>query len=735
MLVIEGEAMPNETIVQYILNVDTGKAEKGLKDTSMEAKQTATQFERTAQSSKVLTSGLKRTERQAATTEKRFRQMRRAGRDLDGAFADLAQGIGLINPALGNMFMTLSDGASVAEGLGRVMTLFVNPAFVVAGLVTTAATAAYFVFQKEQKRAADQAKILAQATKQVTAALENQDKILNQRGKAFEGFISNINLATARLAVLEGKLSESDFEDLRISQKVQSEAQAVKDNLDLIISQLEKSSTDTKKEIDLLNKELDKTGKREERKPLAEKKQALEAIIKQNDFEIVQLKDKKEDIDLQINGYEQILQKIQNITEEQKDQAERERKRTQALNTANKKLAEQQSARNKLAEIGARAALDLLSAEERIEKEYQDQLARARSLAVTAEDFALLAEVELNLLDQKNEKLDDLNNKEKDRLDLMRQQVEEVEKILRIAGSSIQLLSDPSSFVSGLGGVLSMAGVGAGSAVSAGGSAVSSIASLGSAIGDAIDEAAQEGITLDEKQAERVVLGNMNKAFTSFLSDLDRGMRLLPELLVQILPDFIVSLFKVLTVDMQRLIAIDLPVALIRSIPELVIAIINEVGFLIADLVNGFKQALDQFRSFLDSLFTREGRQEAISSSIDNLKDFFKNEFGGITAAKEAVQGFAGGGSFIPHAAGGMRFTGASRSGLAMLHQNEFVVPASGQRPQSVDRQMSNMGGGLNIVINSPVVEQNAVDALVRRIEERFNSNFGLSSSDLFGGR
>ncbi len=727
--------MPNETIVQYILNVDTGKAEKGLRDTSMEAKQTATQFDRTAQSTTALNAGLKRTERQAATTEKRFRQMRRAGRDLDGAFADLAQGIGLINPALGNMFMTLSDGASVAEGLGRVMTLFVNPAFVVAGLVTTAATAAYFVFQKEQKRAADQAKILAQATKQVTAALENQDKILNQRGKAFEGFISNINLATARLAVLEGKLSESDFEDLRISQKVQSEAQAVKDNLDLIISQLEKSSTDTKKEIDLLNKELDKIGKREERKPLAKKKQALEAIIDQNNFEIGQLKEKKEGINLQVNGYEQILQKIQNITEEQKDQEERERKRSETLEAVNKKLAEQQSARNKLAEIGARAALDLLSAEERIEKEFENQLATARSLAVTAEDFALLAEVELNLLDQKNKKLDDLNNKERGRLDLMKQQVEEVEKILQIAGSSIQLLSDPSSFVSGLGGVLSMAGVGAGSAVSAGGSAVSSLASFGSAIGDAIDEAAQEGITLDEKQAERVVLGNMNKAFTNFLSDLERGMSLLPELLVQILPDFIVSLFKVLTVDLQRLIAIDLPVALIRSIPELVIAVINEVGFLLADLVNGFKTALDLFRSFISSVFTKEGRREAAADSASAIKEFFETQFGGVTAFRESLQSFAGGGSFVPHAAGGMRFTGASRSGLAMLHQNEFVVPASGQRPQSVDRQMGSMGGGLNIVINSPVVEQNAVDALVRRIEERFNSSFGLSSSDLFGGR
>ena len=227
----------------------------------------------------------------------------------------------------------------------------------------------------------------------------------------------------------------------------------------------------------------------------------------------------------------------------------------------------------------------------------------------------------------------------------------------------------------------------------------------------------------------------MNKAFSGFLKDLERGMSLLPEILVAILPDFVVSLVKVLAVDMHRLIIIDLPVALIKAIPEIVIAVINEIGFLLADLINGFKTALDMFRAFISSVFTREGRRDSASDSRAAMKEFFETQFGGIAAAKEAVQGFAGGGSFIPHAAGGMRFTGASRGGLAMLHQNEFVVPASGQRPQSVDRQMGNMGGGLSIVINSPVVEQNAVDALVRRIEERFNSNFGLSSSDLFGGR
>ncbi len=98
-------------------------------------------------------------------------------------------------------------------------------------------------------------------------------------------------------------------------------------------------------------------------------------------------------------------------------------------------------------------------------------------------------------------------------------------------------------------------------------------------------------------------------------------------------------------------------------------------------------------------------------------------------------QTFMSGGRFIPKAKGGIRFTGM-QDGLAMLHRGEFVVPQSGQRPQQVDRQLNNTtGGGMTVNINSAVVDRNAVDRLVREIEIRFNNQFGTSSSSLFGGR
>ena len=80
----------------------------------------------------------------------------------------------------------------------------------------------------------------------------------------------------------------------------------------------------------------------------------------------------------------------------------------------------------------------------------------------------------------------------------------------------------------------------------------------------------------------------------------------------------------------------------------------------------------------------------------------------------------------------GARFTGGKR-GLAMLHEGETVLPASGRAGQAEQRMMNKAGGGgINIVINSAVVENRAIDELVRKLETRFGQ-FGVGKSSLFG--
>ncbi|MFZ9079072.1 MAG: hypothetical protein ACO23H_11110 [Alphaproteobacteria bacterium] len=170
-----------------------------------------------------------------------------------------------------------------------------------------------------------------------------------------------------------------------------------------------------------------------------------------------------------------------------------------------------------------------------------------------------------------------------------------------------------------------------------------------------------------------------------------------------------------------------LPALFLEILPQLTVAIAEAVYDGIINLVINLVEIIKDRFNLLTSFRDRDpnGNNATRDAFMQGLRDFFD-------PSKSAS--YAAGGRFLPKAQGGIRFTG-NQDGLAMLHRGEFVVPQSGQRPQQVDRQMQGMGGGLTVNINSAVVDRNAVDALVRQIEVRFNNQFGTSSSNLFGGR
>ena len=171
----------------------------------------------------------------------------------------------------------------------------------------------------------------------------------------------------------------------------------------------------------------------------------------------------------------------------------------------------------------------------------------------------------------------------------------------------------------------------------------------------------------------------------------------------------------------------------IAILPELILSIAPQLAIALAEaFIDGiqlfFVNLVKQFQNAF-TLLNRSrdlGPDDQRTPLSQGIRDFFNRD---VSAT------FMGGGRFVPSAQGGIRFTGM-QDGLAMLHRGEFVVPQSGQRPQQVDRQLNRTtGGGMTININSAVVDRNAVDALVREIEIRFNNQFGTSSSSLFGGR
>lgn len=174
----------------------------------------------------------------------------------------------------------------------------------------------------------------------------------------------------------------------------------------------------------------------------------------------------------------------------------------------------------------------------------------------------------------------------------------------------------------------------------------------------------------------------------------------------------------------------------LQALPDVLLDVLPRILQVFADaIVFGIAKALaellNRFITKFTQPFTQEGRlqrrQERTEEFGGRVREFFRRigVLGDI-----AFEGMRAGGR-IPSARSGLNFTGEN-AGLALLHKNEFVVPESGQAPQSVKRAMGGMGGSVNLVINAQVVEQNAVDELVRQIERRFRT-FGQSTSPLFG--
>ena len=189
--------------------------------------------------------------------------------------------------------------------------------------------------------------------------------------------------------------------------------------------------------------------------------------------------------------------------------------------------------------------------------------------------------------------------------------------------------------------------------------------------------------------------------FMNFARAFEKGLQVLPRVLIQVLPRFALA---IITGFLKTII----------KLPAIITDAFGEV----------FARIWESVKEFFKSIFTREGRQERRQNRRERRRAFFAN-------LGESSQFYMSGG--IMQAQSGARFTGRSR-GLAMLHEGETVLPASGRAGQAEQRMMNQAGngGGINIVINSAVVENRAIDELVRKLETRFG-RFGVGKSTLFG--
>jgi hypothetical protein len=206
-------------------------------------------------------------------------------------------------------------------------------------------------------------------------------------------------------------------------------------------------------------------------------------------------------------------------------------------------------------------------------------------------------------------------------------------------------------------------------------------------IGSSIAGAIQGLAALGEKSPAQ-----LKKEFENFAKAVAKGLAMLPALLIEILPVFVVQLAKGIGEQILKL-----PLLILQAFANL------------------FQPIVDFFKG------------EKLKEKAQNFKE---NRPLLSAVARIATEGGLMSGGFVT-AQSGISFTGGKR-GLAMLHEGEAVVPASGRTGQAEQRTFNQAGAsGINIVINSAVVENRAIDELVRRLEHRFGA-FGVGKTALF---
>ena len=269
------------------------------------------------------------------------------------------------------------------------------------------------------------------------------------------------------------------------------------------------------------------------------------------------------------------------------------------------------------------------------------------------------------------------------------------------------------------------------------GSIVTSLEQLGSQLAKAEDEALDkyinELVLAQEKASGKKLSDEEIKAIEDGLSssEVERIKEQGRKDMVRARLENMASFISLAITELPIILLEVLPPMLTKLGANIIQAIFQLPGRLISGIVNGFIEAMKMLGQIIGDFFggaasaVFEDTKSALGGMVENVSDFFGGLFGG---------GKRQGGRFIS-ARSGIRFTGM-RDQMAQLHRNEFVVSESGAMPQGVKRIMNERGGGggggVVINIHADVVERNAIDSLVRKIERQFQ-NFGTSTSTLFG--
>lgn len=192
--------------------------------------------------------------------------------------------------------------------------------------------------------------------------------------------------------------------------------------------------------------------------------------------------------------------------------------------------------------------------------------------------------------------------------------------------------------------------------------------------------------------------------------------------LVEVLPALIVEIPRTLIDSFPMLIE-----GFVMAIPALAEAIFIGLPDAFAKgLAKWFRNALLTIEKvFFPDPERRRERRERRQRRREAIDKFFENATG-----LDAQKGFFGN---LEALFRGKKHSGTAhidRTGAFLLQAGEAVVPNSGTTTQGMARRMGG-GGGMNVTINTNVVDKNAIRGLGKLLEKEFGS-MGRSTSPVF---
>jgi len=753
------------TTVEYILDVETQKAE----------------------------AGLKKTEQQTKRTGKEVKNLRKQARGLSGSFQAVGEVSNLVNPQLAGLADVAIGASSAFRALGRSLASG-NPIIIGVTATLITAIAVYTAYTASVRANEESIKKLNETLEKNTAEIEKNQQAFANAENAILDSAGGINELRLKYAELSGEVSKSEALEAKQFFAAEQGAQKLRDELEKQIKtrqkDLELARSNAKAIKDRLTflgdagNLIDRNGKLtiEGAKAYKQQEQTL-SQIGGLERQILSLRtDGVERIQAQSEEFAQLQEKIAR-------EAKRQKQREEAIKRAKERQTQLQKLLNDLQTQSATLAAKVRDSEiarmapfMQINAQYQKeidslngieagiikQFEEAERVARSKKDQVLLTEIQQaktealarveqargdaeavrasklgkiyakntktqlkglanigkafgqtlakqiqaqnqvgKIIDQANSDqltaLDKINQAEQERLKVLQEiakqqkiNTDEAQKAVearaereraqvrqqQAAGvvggveTVVRATFDPSALIGALGAQFGVVG--------------SAIAGVVGALSD-----------LGQKDPEEI-----KEEFRATFEGIAKGIKVLVPLLAEMLPPILFDAAKMI----------------INALIQLPILIASHLAKAIGNVLKG---VVEFFKNPIKNIF------EALKQAFTNLVDLIVGAFTSVFPS------FMGGGR-MPSAQGGLRFTGANR-GLAMLHEGEMVVPRSGQISSTVARDAQGAmqaqgGGGVTVVINSAITERSAVDALVRKIEERFSA-FGQSTSPLFGGR